>query len=296
MHYELYVDSLFLVNFIMNLYLLILVDRNTLRMSAPGRLIAGAAVGALAFLLPFLWTAPGVIKLALGISAGTAGMLCVSFPVKSFRMFLKLLERLIWYTFGMGGGMLFLVRLFQPAREVVTGVLGILAIGALIYLFLLRVRFDAGAENSLCEATLSRDGKKVVLRALIDSGNSLYEPVSGKPVCVVDEEVFRALWGEEDSLFRAIPYHSIGKKSGIMRGFLLPGLQLEVDGMRFSFREVYIAVGDQRISGGEGADAESIKMIVNPELFAGRRKGKPRRRQNERYNDFKSDNTGQDAV
>ena len=30
MHYELYVDSLFLINFTMNLYLLMLVDRSTL--------------------------------------------------------------------------------------------------------------------------------------------------------------------------------------------------------------------------------------------------------------------------
>ena len=47
MHYELYVDSLFLLNFIMNLYLLILVDNSTLRTATAGRLAAGAAVGAL---------------------------------------------------------------------------------------------------------------------------------------------------------------------------------------------------------------------------------------------------------
>ncbi len=38
MHYELYIDSLFFLNFIMNLYLLILVDRSTLRIAGPGRL------------------------------------------------------------------------------------------------------------------------------------------------------------------------------------------------------------------------------------------------------------------
>ena len=31
MRYELYVDSLFLINFVMNLYLLILVNRSSLR-------------------------------------------------------------------------------------------------------------------------------------------------------------------------------------------------------------------------------------------------------------------------
>ena len=45
MHYELYIDSLFFLNFIMNLFLLFLVDRSTLRMASPGRMAAGAAVG-----------------------------------------------------------------------------------------------------------------------------------------------------------------------------------------------------------------------------------------------------------
>ena len=38
MHYELYVDSLFLINFTMNLYLLMLVDYSTLSSAVPWRL------------------------------------------------------------------------------------------------------------------------------------------------------------------------------------------------------------------------------------------------------------------
>ncbi len=41
MHYELYVDSLFFLNFIMNLYLLILVNRSTFRTATPGRIASG---------------------------------------------------------------------------------------------------------------------------------------------------------------------------------------------------------------------------------------------------------------
>ena len=133
MHYELYVDSLFFINFVMNLYLLILVDRSTLRTASPGRLAAGAALGAAGYLFPFLWTAPGVWKLAVGICVGTVGMLCVTFPVKSLRMFLKLLERLLLYSFGMGGVLLFLIRALRPAREILTGTIGILGAGGLAF-------------------------------------------------------------------------------------------------------------------------------------------------------------------
>mgnify|MGYP002508175974 CR=1 FL=1 len=51
----LYVDSLFFLNFIMNLYLLILVNRSTFRTATPGRIAAGAALGAAGFLLSEYW-------------------------------------------------------------------------------------------------------------------------------------------------------------------------------------------------------------------------------------------------
>ena len=116
MHYELYIDSVFFLNFIMNLYLLLLVDRSTLRIASAGRLIMGAAAGAVCALLPLLTGGPGLLKLAAGAIAGTAGMLYITFSVRGFRMFLKLLERLAVYSFGMGGAMLFLIRLIPGLR------------------------------------------------------------------------------------------------------------------------------------------------------------------------------------
>ena len=84
MRYELYADSLLLLNFVMNLYLLILVDRSTLRTATGRRLLLGAAFGAVCYFLPFIWAAPPVLKLSVGFLAGTAGMLLLAFPVKGF--------------------------------------------------------------------------------------------------------------------------------------------------------------------------------------------------------------------
>lgn len=277
MHYELYVDSLFLINFVMNLYLLMLVNRATLRVTAPMRLIAGAALGAVCFLLPFLVAAPAGVKLGAGILVGTVGMLCVSFPVRGLRMFLKLLEKLLLYSFGMGGGLLFLVRCLPGLREAMTGIFGILGAGGILFLLLGRMKTGLNLQDGLCRATLSRAGKKMSVTALIDSGNSLVEPISGKSVCVVDREVYEELWEENEGGFRAIPYHSIGKKRGILRGYLLPELSVETDGMRFAFRDVYIAVSDGEIRDAENAGVKSVNMIINPMLFSEGKKGEPQK-------------------
>lgn len=296
MHYEIYVDSLFLVNFVMNLYLLVLVDHSALHRGTPLRLIAGAGIGAMCFLLPFLAPGPAALKLGAGILMGTVGMLCISFPVKGFRMFLKLLERLLLYSFGMGGGLLFLLRCLPGLREVLTGVLGLLGAGGILFLLFGRMKTGLNLQDGLCRAALSRQGKRITVSALIDSGNSLVEPISGKAVCVVDKGVYEALWQEPAKGFRAIPYHSIGKKRGILRGCLLPELSVEADGMKFSFRDVYIAVSEEQIQDVQNAGAESVNMIINPMLFSEGKKGKPQRRQNERHNDSESNDTGQDTV
>ncbi len=296
MYYELYVDSLFLLNFIMNLYLLILVDRSTLRSAKTGRMIAGAALGAICFLLPFLGTAPVILKLTVGLAAGCVGMICITFPVKGLRMFLQLLERLALYSFGMGGALLFLVRIAGPARKAVTGVIGIVGMGGVVFLLFLRFRYGLKAKDSLCRAKLLWDEREAAVWALVDSGNSLVEPISGQPVCIVEREVFDRIRKDEEKGFRVIPYHSIGKKRGILPGYLLPELLLELDGMKMSFKNIYIAVSDEEISHAESTGEESVKMIINPKLFVEHKKGKPKKRQNVRRNDSESDDTRQNAV
>lgn len=294
MRYELYADSLLLLNFVMNLYLLILVDRSTIRTAAGRRLLLGAAFGAVCYFLPFLWNAVPVLKLSVCFLGGTAGMLFLAFPVKGFRMFLKLLKYLTLYSVGMGGGMLLLLRILGWLGISSDGVLALMGAGGVLFLFLRHFSLGHGQENCLCRATLVCGGSSLTVNALIDSGNSLTEPVSGKPVSVVEEEVFRSLWRDGPPGFRAIPYHSIGRRHGILQGYLLPELQLEIDGMVRGFYGVYVAVSEEQIS--EDAGADSVKMIINPLLLKAKGKRRPKKRQNERKYDTEGDNTGKDAI
>ena len=269
MYYELYVDSLFLVNFCMNLYLLLLINERTHRTATRLRLILGAAAGAILFLLPFFYNGSAGTKIILGAIPGACVMLVCTFRVRSVRAFIKLFEMLLFYSLLMGGSLLFLIRYLSrilPAFQgYLTGIFGIMGVGAVIFL-LLFYRREKG-EEKLCVATLVRGKKRVRVVALLDSGNSLTEPVSGKPVSVLDQEVFDKLWGEDVMYYRAIPYHSIGKEKGILKGYLLPELRLEIDGVVKVCREVYIAVGEETISSGTQDEESKVRMILNPLLI-----------------------------
>lgn len=295
MHYELYVDSLFIINLVMNLYILMLVDRSTFRTARPGRLLLGAALGAACYLLMFLLSVPVPLKLLLG-GAGAIGMLPVTFPVRGLRNLLKLVEKTLFFSFCMGGALLFLLRHIAVEEGILTGIFGILGAGGIVFLFLRRHHWERNLKEDRCKATLVRGTKKVTVEALIDSGNSLVEPISGKPVSVVEEWVVQELWGEEERLYRAIPYHSIGKAKGILEGYLLPELYVELDGVRKVFRDSYIAVSPEKISASDVPEAESVKMIMNPRLLTEAKSGRPIRGQNERNYDTESGDTGKTAV
>ncbi len=295
MRYELYVDSLFLVNFVMNLYILLLVDRSTLRAARPGRLLLAAALGGGCYLFMFLMSLPVPLKLFLG-AAGTVGMLPVAFPVKGLRSLLKLTERMLVFSFCMGGALIFLLRTIPIKEGMLTGIFGVLLAGFVLFLFLGRFPWESRQAEGICPVTLIRGERKVTVQALIDSGNSLVEPISGKPVSVVDEEVFRKLWEEGGQLYRVIPYHSIGKKRGILEGYLLPKLQVELHGMQKEFRDVCIAVSTEKISTADVSEAESVNMILNPRLLKNEKRGSLKKGRNGDEYDIKGGNTGKNEV
>ncbi len=295
MRYELYADSLFLINFVMNLYILMLVDRSTIRAARPGRLLLGAALGAGCYLLMFLINVPVTLKLLLG-AAAAVGMLPVTFSVRGLRNLLKLVEKMLFFSFCMGGALLFFIRSVPVGEGILTGIFGILGAGGSFFLFLKRFPWEKKSGNCLCSAVLAREAKRVKVTALIDSGNSLSEPISGKPVSVVEEGVFKELWEDGERLYRVIPYHSIGKKRGILEGYLLPELYVEIDGIQKKFCDTYIAVSPEKISASDVPEAESVKMIMNPRLLKQETGGKPGKGQNVRDYDIKSGDTGKTAV
>lgn len=296
MHYELYADSLFLMNFGMNLYLLFLVNYSTMRTSGGWRLLLGAGYGSLCYFILFLGGFPLFLRILAGGILGTVGMILIAFPVKHFRMFLKLLERLVFYSFCMGGAMLALLRVFPWGRVFLTKVWGILAVGGICFVCLRRGMFQGAIQNQLCRATLHREKSAITVMALVDSGNSLTEPISGKPVCVVEEKIVRGLWGKSMKGFRAIPFHSVGQNHGILEGYLLPGLSLEMNGVRKELKDVYIAVSREALHPSQGTGDSSIKMIVNPLLLSENSREKPKKRQNVRVYDSENSNTGENAV
>lgn len=260
MHYELYLDSLFLLNFGMNLLLLSLVDHSMGHTATWYRLLSGAGIGAGCYLLPFLWNGTAAGKLLLCFLPGTLLMLYVAFPIRSLRALWTCFRKLMLATFLIGGILVALLRGFPMGRKYLPDVGLLLGVGAFSGWVLLRGRKREKEQAGYCEVVLRGAEETLRIHALIDSGNTLTEPISGAPVSVLDAGIFDRLWPEGLPGFRAIPYHSVGKKSGILKGYLVPQIMIVHQGVEQEYRNVYLAVSGE-IAG------EDLPMLINPALL-----------------------------
>ena len=261
MHYELYLDSLFLLNFGMNLLLLCLVNHSMGHTATWYRLFAGAGAGAACYLLPFLWKGTAMGKLLLCFLPGTLVMLFLAFPIRSLESLWVYFRKQMLATFLVGGILAALLRGFPLGRKYLPGIGMILGLGMFSGWLLVRGQKKEAGNAAYCEVELQGETGKMRICALVDSGNTLTEPISGAPVSVLDAQTFYRLWPEGLPGFRAIPYHSVGKKSGILKGYPVPQMMIIQQGVEREYRNVYLAVSEEEIAG------EEIPMLIPPALL-----------------------------
>lgn len=261
MHYELYLDSLFLLNLCMNLVLLCLVDHSMGHTATWYRLFAGAGIGAGCYLLPFLWKGTAVGKLLICFLPGTILMLYAAFPIHSLRALGSYFRKQLFFTFLLGGILAAFLRGCPMGRKYLSGIGAVAAAGVFAGWLLLQGRKREENDAVYCEVLLRGAEETLRIHALADSGNTLTEPVSGAPVSVLDARVFHRLWPEGLPGFRAIPYHSVGKKSGILYGYRVPEMTILRQGVEKKCKEVYLAVSEEEIAG------EEILMLLHPALL-----------------------------
>lgn len=263
MYYEIYIDSLLLVNLVMNLYCLELVNLFFLRSATRRRIFLAAALGAALYLVPFCLSGPARIKMLIFFPISVAVMILTAFPIRQIGAFWHAVGILFIVSFAFGGGIYIVIRSFPALFGFWGEMFTIMGIGALIFMEMSHLILRRKS-CELCKVELIGMGSKVKVTGLIDSGNGLVEPISGQPVCVLDKRLFDSLWRTgKPGGFRVIPYHSVGKKSGILYGYLIPEIKIEWNGMMRSCKNIYVGVSKEAVAkeGGYG-------MIVPPELFS----------------------------
>lgn len=210
-YYELYIDVFFLVNFMMD-YLLLRLTGKMMKCSAThGRIVAGAAAGALcacaAMVIPWINT---FVKFILLHAAGSILMVKIGFKIGWDRTFLRACIMLYISAFLVGGVMEYFHQYVRRASLF----FALALVGYFVSLGIWElVTYLAGRNIVRCKVRLIKEDREYMAEALIDTGNRLRDPATGKPVSIISARAWEML-GAKESCY--IPYHSVGKPDGVL--------------------------------------------------------------------------------
>lgn len=210
-----YLDLVMLLNFTVDLLLLLGANRMSGLGWGLGRCIRGAAIGGIyggACVLPgFHFLGNGIWRIVFLILVGLAAFGANRTAMGRTAVFLIL-------SMALGG----------IGNELGGGSLGLVVCGVVLWL-MCRVGFHRMPEGKYIPSELFWKGRSVTLYALHDTGNLLRDPMTGERVLVCGADVGEELLGIPRSAFRnpvgsmemipgsrLIPYHTVGQPKGML--------------------------------------------------------------------------------
>lgn len=257
MHYELYIDVFFMVNFMMDAIILLITRKITGSDHSYKRVYLGAMAGAaltcliLILPIPFSW-----MKLLLFHIPVSFTMIQIGLGTGGGRELLKKWICLYLSSFLVGGVFGFLEQYTRiGSLFFVIAVISYYAVSGIVnFLECLFMQ-----KESRCQVILSHNGHMEKVQALIDTGNCLRDSVTKKPVHIIDAEVAEKLFSSDFlRKVRYIPYHSIGKNEGLMPLISLDGMWV-LKKRKVWIERPMVAISEEPIS------EEHYKIILNPE-------------------------------
>lgn len=159
-----------------------------------------------------------------------------------------------------------LVQLQQVFHVPLTGI-RMLAIMSLVLLvlrwFLPRLQRRQDQISRYYRVKLHYDGGQIEGNALLDTGNCLYDPISHKPVMIGNAMFVKRLWKREtEPVMRVIPFHSVGKNSGLLQAFQAETLEVQTGETWTCIDKPWVAVCDKYVS----VDGE-YEVILHPDML-----------------------------
>lgn len=264
--YEINIDNLFLINFVMNLYFYSLAAKALRRTATRIKVTGVSFAGALLFcLLLFIPGIPAFIKRFIGPLIISMSMTAIIFKIRQVNEILRYTGYMFASAFLLGGIMKFLfssVPFLYDKQESIWYILGIGMISyQIISWWITQTKKRKG--TFIYNVKLFGYGNNITVKALADSGNSLREPVSGKPVSVIESDVLERLEGvQTPEKFKVIPYRSIGKDNGIMEGYEIPEIIIEDDRGKIRWQKVIVGISKNKVSANG-----KYQMILHPDLY-----------------------------
>lgn len=211
-------------------------------------------------------------------------MLYLSFMPKDLKEMLKMLTFFYLISFAFGGAALGVIYMVNSGKvSIQNGILignytmKTIFIGAAVAFIVVIVAFKLmkskfSKKDLFCSIILKINGKEIKMRAMIDTGNLLKEPITNIPVVVVEhtllyeavpkeildqienilggdlEKIPEFIKNEYMSKLKVIPFTSLGKQNGMLLGLKADELKIEEENDVKKVDKVMIGIYNKKLS------------------------------------------------
>ena len=274
-----YLDIIFLENLFMN-YIIIFATAVILRMEIKViRMFLSSTIGSIYAVIIYSNLLKNIstnifLKIILSIV-----MIYIAYNPKTIKAFFK--ELLIFYltSFTFGGVAFALINLLNPGKELMkngmlfgTYPIKIILFGGLIGFVIITIAFKSikaklSKKDLICDIKININNKYVILKAIIDTGNFLKDPISNIPVMVVEKESLRGIipdnildnlneiingkeieMNEFISKIKVIPFSSLGKENGMLLGIKVDNILVELENNYSLINEIIVGIYDGKLT------------------------------------------------
>jgi len=265
--YRVYIDEVFAVNMAMDLIVLTVVNRVLCYRAKTAKLVRGAALGAVWACVTAVFPGMPFICRAAGTYLAVGALMAVcAFGIRRIREVFRAVAGIYLASVILGGVMMVFAEQMGPGG-VLEGAARILneerilgrPVGTWCFLVLGGAAFSFGAarwirgladsfhrKKALCRVTLRQGDKTLTTAGLIDTGNRLREPVSGRPVHVAWRGVMEELCPKVKGI-TYVPYRSVGGE-GLLAAVTLDEIKVEQEGTCYTLIKPLVAVAKQPLS------------------------------------------------
>ena len=232
------------------------------------------------------------MKIILSIS-----MVWIAYQSKNLKQLLKHLVMFYGISFIFGGCAFALIYFISPKNVKIRN-------GVLVGLYPLKVTIFAGVvafiiiqiifritksklttKNMICDLEIFLNNNMIKIKAFIDSGNMLKDPISKCPVIIVNKDSIKNILSDQlltmiekikggDFEFyegiekiRLIPFSSLGNKNGMLIGIKADGIKISYENKTFYRKDIIIGISEQEIG-----IRNKYKALIGLELFEGSEK------------------------
>lgn len=264
MEYVIYLDSFFIINFTMDLIIIVICKRLAGRKSCMVRSVAAAAFGgiyACAYII-FPHGKYSVLSMLLSYFAAVSVMVLIAFGYKNGKRFIENVLVLYIINFLSGG-----ISNFLYFRAGIKNMPLILLFTAFTGIFASKAAVKKRDVSQVCyEVTVVNGGRQIDVPALLDTGNSLKEPYFGRPVSILEgDEAIKLIEGDDihtQKGYMKIPFFSLGKEDGLIDGFEVEKILINMPARVICRERAVIGVYKGKLS-----SDRSYSMILNPEML-----------------------------